>query len=91
VHLILSAKSAVRECVECHTANSALTEKLFRHMATEDRQSGFLNSVILNNYYMVGATQNKMLDEFMWGLFGLSLLGILLHGATRLATGRKRA
>jgi len=90
VHLILSARSAVRECVECHTANSALLDKLYRHMAEEDRQAGFVNSVILNNYYMVGATQNKRLDNVMWGLFGLSLLGICVHGTVRLATGSQR-
>jgi hypothetical protein len=90
VHLILSAKSAVRDCVQCHTADSALLEKLYRHMAAEDRRSGFVNSVILNNYYMVGATQNKMLDDVMWGLFGLALLGVGVHGVVRLATGSKR-
>ncbi len=91
VHLILSAKSAVRECVECHTANSALREKLFRHMAAEDRQLGFVNSVILNNYYMVGATQNKLLDNVMWSLFGLSFLGICVHGAARMATRSRQS
>jgi len=91
VHLILSARSAVRECVECHTADSALLEKLYRHKAEEDREAGFVNSVILNNYYMVGATQNKMLDELMWGLFGVSLLGICVHMTIRLATGSKRS
>jgi hypothetical protein len=91
VHLILSANSAVRDCVECHTANSAMLEKFYRHMAEEDRQTNFVNSVILNNYYMVGATQNRRLDKVMWGLFGVSLLGIVIHGAARLVTGGARS
>ena len=91
VHLILSARSAVRDCVECHTANSALLDKLYRHKAEEDRRAGFVNSVILNDYYVVGATQNKELDNVMWGLFGLSLLGICVHGVVRVATGSQRS
>jgi hypothetical protein len=91
VHLILSSNSAVRDCVECHTANSVLLEKLYRHRAEEERQDNFVNSVIMNNYYMVGATQNSRLDYVMWGIFGLSLLGICVHGVTRLATGGARS
>ena len=91
VHLILSSNSAVRDCVECHTANSAMLEKLYRHRAEEERQGNFVNSVILNNYYMVGATQNTRLDYVMWGIFGLSLLGICVHGVARLATGGARS
>jgi nitrate reductase cytochrome c-type subunit len=91
VHLILSARSAVRECVECHTADSALLDKLYRHMAKEDRRAGFINSVILNDYYVVGATQNKKLDNVMWGLFGLSLLGVCVHGAIRVLTRSGRS
>jgi hypothetical protein len=60
-------------------------------MAAEDRQLGFVNSVILNNYYMVGATQNKLLDNVMWSLFGLSFLGICVHGAARMATRSRQS
>jgi len=91
VHLILSARSAVRDCVECHTANSALLEKYYRHMAEEDREEGFLNAVLLNNYYMLGATRNQKLEKVMYGLLGLAFLGICLHGVGRWATRRKRA
>ncbi|KPJ93184.1 MAG: hypothetical protein AMS18_05860 [Gemmatimonas sp. SG8_17] len=91
VHLILSARSAVQDCVECHTENSALLEKFYRHMAEEDRRDGFVNSVLLNNYYMVGATRNQRLDNAMWTLFGLSFLGICVHGTARLVTRRKRS
>ncbi len=91
VHLILSARSAVRDCVECHTANSAMLEKFYRHMAQEDRRDGFINSMLLNNYYMVGATRSQRLDNVMWGLFGLSLLGICVHGAARLVTRSKQS
>lgn len=91
VHLILSSNSAVRDCVECHTANSVMLEKLYRHRAEEERQGNFVNSVILNNYYMVGATQNMRLDYVMWGIFGLSFLGICVHGVVRLVTGGARS
>lgn len=90
VHLILSARSAVRDCVECHTANSALLEKYYRHMAEEDRQDGFINAVLLNNYYMLGATRNRRLDIVMWTIFGVSLLGICIHSALRVATSGER-
>ena len=91
VHLILSARSAVRDCVECHTANTALLEKYYRHMAEEDRQDGFLNAILLNNYYLLGATRSQKLDSAMWGLFALVLVGICLHGIARFLTRGKRA
>lgn len=90
VHLILSARSAVRECVECHSVSSALLEKYYRHMAEEDREDGFINAVLLNNYYMLGATRNQKLDSAMWALFGLAFLAICAHGLARWATRRMR-
>jgi hypothetical protein len=91
VHLILSAKSAVRDCVECHTRDSAMREKFYRHMAEQERQRGLVDSIILNNYYMVGVTRNQRMEYVLWGLFCVSFVGICTHGAIRLATRGKRS
>lgn len=90
VHLILSAKSAVDDCAECHTQNSQLLEKLYRHQAAEQRKQGFTNAVILNNYYMVGATRNEWLDQSMGALLGWLALALGAHGAGRWLTARRR-
>jgi len=76
--------------VECHTQNSALLEKYYRHMAGEDREEGFVNAVLLNNYYMLGATRNRKLDQAMGALAGLALLGIAVHGLGRWVARRKQ-
>lgn len=91
VHLILSAKSAVRDCVECHTQNSAMLEKFYRHMAAQERQGKFVDALIQNNYYMVGVTRNQRMESALWVLFGVTLVGICVHGGIRLAGRRRRS
>lgn len=92
IHLVMSKASAQRDCVNCHSQNSLLLNKLYRHMAKEERSSGFVNAVILNNTYMIGATKHEGLDNASRILFGIVLAGILTHaGLRRFASSRRSA
>lgn len=87
-HEILDKEKAEKRCVSCHTTNTSLASRLYRHMAKDEQQQyGFLNSVILSNSYIVGATRHPLIDQVVIALVTLTLLGVLLHGVIRIAVG----
>lgn len=84
-HEILNKDKAEKKCLACHSADSSLKTRLYRHMVKDEQQRlGFTNSVILSNSYVIGATRNPWLDAFAMGLVALTLAGVLLHGAVRI-------
>ncbi|GIX07491.1 MAG: hypothetical protein KatS3mg115_1894 [Candidatus Poribacteria bacterium] len=90
-HRILPAEEAEQNCVACHSRNSILLTKLYRHRTQEARERlGFVNSVILNDAYLVGATRNLLLDRLSVVLFGLTVLGLGLHGMGRWLARRRQ-
>ena len=83
-HEILAKDRAERQCVACHSQDSALKTRLYRHLQKEENERlGFFNSVILTHAYVLGATRNPLLDAVVGGLFALTVLGILVHAAGR--------
>lgn len=90
-HEILDKEKAEKNCVVCHSANSSLRTRLYRHMVKDEQQRlGFTNSVILSSSYVIGATRNPVLDSIVIGLVALTLAGILLHGAIRVFFALRR-
>jgi predicted CXXCH cytochrome family protein len=91
-HDILPAAQAEKLCAECHTANSILMAKLYRYQTKEEREkTGFINSVALNNAYIIGMTRNLLLDRLSVVIFGLALFGIIIHAGGRvLSSPRKK-
>ena len=83
-HEIQNKDKAEKKCATCHSANSSLNARLYRHLATEEQNKyGFLNSVILSNSYVVGATRSPTLDMILIGLFVATLAGVIGHGLVR--------
>jgi hypothetical protein len=92
-HEIVNKEKAEKHCVACHTTDTSLTTRLYRHLAKDEQQKyGFLNSVILSNSYVIGATRHPLLDALVLGLAALTLFGVLVHGVVRivLAVLRRR-
>jgi hypothetical protein len=90
-HEILKKDKAQRDCVTCHTRDTALRTRLYRHVAeTETAQLGFLNSAILGSAYVIGATRNTYLDLFGLGLVGLTMAGVGGHGLIRILGALRR-
>ena len=90
-HEILNKEKAEKKCVACHSANSALRTRLYRHMVKDEQQKyGFTNSVILSNSYVIGATRHPLLDRIVIGLALLTLAGVLVHGAIRIVAALRR-
>ncbi|MGE5387051.1 MAG: cytochrome c3 family protein [Betaproteobacteria bacterium] len=83
-HEIVNKEKAQRKCVACHTANSELKTRLYRHLVKDEQEKyGFMNSVILGKSYVIGATRNLTLDTLMICLAGLTLVGVIIHAALR--------
>jgi len=77
-HRIMPKAKSVKRCVECHSQNSLLMSSLYKYQAKENRtQAGFLNAIILNNAFVIGANRNIMLNLISIGFF-LMVAGILI-------------
>jgi hypothetical protein len=58
-HEIVNKDQAEKNCVSCHTQETSLRTRLYHHLMQEEQAKfGFVNSAILTNTYIVGATRN---------------------------------
>lgn len=78
-HMILPKEKAVRLCNECHSKNSLLMASLYKFKSKEQRRDGFLNGVILNESYVIGANRNKYLNILSLVILGFILVIIGVH------------
>jgi hypothetical protein len=84
-HHVQPMELAVKKCSECHSKNSILMASLYKHEAKENRkQYGFINGVILNEAYVIGANRNEVLSFAGILLFLLVLGGISVHIVARI-------
>jgi len=89
-HNILPKDKAVKLCVECHSSNSILMASLYRHQAKERRNElGFVNASILNESYVIGANRNIFLNILSLVIFGMAIMGIIIHTALRKVKQKK--
>ena len=84
-HAVMPKANAIRECTQCHSENSLLMASLYKYKSMESRKSvGFLNAVIINDSYVIGANRNKYLNILSIFIFGFTLLGIFIHTLFRI-------
>ena len=89
-HHVVVADSAVRQCKECHSRNTMLLSSWYRFQTVENRKNGFVNGVLLNEAYVIGASRNETLNLISILLFGLTLGGIAVHALIRMITQRRK-
>ncbi len=90
-HVILPKEKAVKNCVECHSKNSLLLQTLYKFESKRSRnKEGFLNAVILNNSYVIGATRNYYLNLLSFIIFGLTLIALSVHGFLRIKSKKRK-
>ncbi len=79
-HKILPKEQAVRNCTECHSEDSRLLTTLYKYQSREFRSDGgYMNAVILNQSYVVGANSNRILGLLSFIIFGGVLAVIGFH------------
>jgi len=83
-HLIMPKEEAVRRCNECHSSNSLLMASLYKFQSREQRRDGFLNGIILNESYVIGANRNVYLNNISIAIFAIVILIIIIHMVFRI-------
>jgi len=78
-HKIMPKSSAVKNCTECHSKDSRLMHTLYKFESLEKRKGGFVNGIMINNSYVIGANQNVLLNRLSLLVFGLTMLVIAFH------------
>jgi hypothetical protein len=78
-HKLLPKEQAVQRCAECHSSDSHLMHTLYKFQSKEKRKAGFVNGVIINDSFVIGANQNIWLNRISVLVFVSTLLVILVH------------
>lgn len=83
-HNLLPPDKVIKKCEECHSKNSVLLSKLYKHEKSQSREKyGFINGTLLSDAYVVGTTRNVFLDSFAIMAFAVVIIGIFFHGLMR--------
>lgn len=84
-HNILSKEQALRNCVECHSANSRLKASLYKYQNLQKRaEDGTINTVLVNESYVIGTYQIPLLKLISIIIFVLTLVAFAVHGIFRI-------
>jgi len=79
-HKLLPKDDAVQRCTECHTSDSRLLATLYKFQSKEFRANvGFVNGVIFNQSYVIGANRNIILNILSFIIFGGVIFIIVAH------------
>lgn len=90
-HNILHRDETVKQCEECHSTNSRLMSQLYVHEKKQSRMKyGFVNGTLLSDAYVIGTTRNVYLDTLSIIIFGMTFLGIGVHGFLRWKSKKSR-
>ncbi|RDH88593.1 MAG: nitrate reductase [endosymbiont of Escarpia spicata] len=91
LHEILPAEKALNDCRNCHSRNSMLLGKLYLYSTQQSREKyGFVNSVIMNDAYVIGMTRNTFLERISLIMFGFTVVALGAHGLGRWTAFRRR-
>jgi hypothetical protein len=75
-HDIRPKEEAVHRCNECHSRNSILMASLYKFKSKEQRRDGFMNGIIMNESYVIGANRNEYLNLLSLVIFFI-VIGIV--------------
>ncbi|MFN3075503.1 MAG: nitrate reductase [Alphaproteobacteria bacterium] len=90
-HEIVRGGAVERNCVACHSKDSILLSRLYKHRAREERQtSGLLGRMLNNEAYIIGMTRSPEIDALSALLVGGTILGLGGHGFLRWRAWRRR-
>lgn len=83
-HKILPKEEAVERCAECHSKDTRLMHSLYKFQSLEERKGGFVNGIMINDSFVIGANQNLLLNRISLLVFGFTLLVIGFHTFMRI-------
>ncbi len=77
-HNVRPKGEAVKNCIECHTADSRLKASLYKYQNLQAREDG-IGNILANESYVIGAYQNPLLNGLSVLIFLMVLAGIGVH------------
>ena len=84
-HDILSKDKALKNCVECHSANSRLKASLYKYENLQQRsENGKITNILSNESYVIGAQELPILKLLSIIFFIAIMAGIITHGIFRI-------
>ena len=84
-HNIVKKELALRNCVECHTADSRLKATLYKYENLRQRsEDGTLKTVLSNKTYVIGTHQIPVLITLSYIIFIATFIGIVIHIVLRI-------
>lgn len=83
-HNIQGKDKAVKNCVECHSANSRLKASLYKYQNLQKRTDGTDSELIGQSSYVIGTHQNPVLKLISILMFLGVLGGIIVHTIFRI-------
>jgi len=84
-HNILKKDKAVRNCVQCHSANSRLKASLYKYENLQKRaKEGVIKGILTNSSYIIGTHQSPFLKLLSILIFLAALTGIIIHSIFRI-------
>ena len=83
-HNILPPEKTIKKCEECHSKNSILMTKLYKHERKKSQEKfGFINGAILSDAYVIGTTRNVFLESLSIIILSGVVIIVLLHALLR--------
>lgn len=90
-HKVTATEHSGRFCEKCHSRDSVLLSKLYRHRVSENTDRyGFTNSIVFNDAYIIGMTRNAVMDRLFSILLVIVAVFIVGHAALRAFASRRR-
>ncbi len=84
-HNIQSKEKALKNCTECHSADSRLKASLYKYQNLQKRaEDGSINTVLSNESYIIGTHQSPFLKLLSIIIFIATLSGIVIHSVFRI-------
>ena len=84
-HNILPKEKAVRNCVECHSANSRLKASLYKYKNLQNRSGkGMIGNMLSNESYVIGTHQVPFLKLLSLIIFIGTIVVIVIHSIFRI-------
>lgn len=83
-HNIMKKDSALRNCVECHSANSMLKASLYKYQNVQSRaEKGTIGTLLSNPSYIIGTNQSPILKLLSVIIFLATLAFVVIHSIFR--------
>jgi len=84
-HNIMKKEKALRNCVECHSANSMLKASLYKYEKIQKRiEIGGVKGIFANSSYIIGTNQSPYLKLLSFIILFAALAGIVIHSIFRI-------